>query len=228
MKRSPNYPALKLSDAIERVRVLFAKDHMTEVSPEVAVGHLGYSGMHGPARTVLSALKKYGLIAEGKTGIRVSDLAVKILHPDDEAERLEAIRDAATRPELLRQLAETHMRASDEAIANHLIKRGFSAAGAEAAVTAFRDAVAVAKLDASGYNPSDDREESEAMTTGGTPTKAIPEVMATLGVPVALRWPLPGGVIAELRFSAPVTKEHFDVLERYLAIAKETAPNIPD
>ena len=106
MKRSPNYPALGLSEALEKVKAVFQKEHSTEVAPEVMVGHFGYGGLNGPARTTLSALKKYALISEGKTGLRVSDLAMKILHPENEDERQAALREAAMRPELFRQLAE--------------------------------------------------------------------------------------------------------------------------
>ena len=60
--RSPNYPAIGLSEAIEKVCVIFSKDHTTATDPLVLVGHVGYAKMHGPARSLISALRKYGLM----------------------------------------------------------------------------------------------------------------------------------------------------------------------
>jgi len=225
--RSPAYPATGLSEAIERVRRLFDKEKRTLVQPLVAATDLGYKSLNGPSRTMLSALKKYGLIEELKQGLRVSDLAVAILHPTSEEQRLAALREAAVRPDLFRELQQTHANGSNDNIAHFLIQRGFSAQAATQAVTAFRDTMVVAKLDASGNNPPEDGAESEVTTMGTTIAfgKAGAPA-ASNAAPVSLRWPLPGGVIAELRFTGPVTKEHFDILERYLAIAKETAPTV--
>ena len=91
--------------------------------------------------------------------------------------------------------------------------------------------MAIANLDASGYTPAKKEGDGEAMAggaAGGALARTFPEVRAEIGSPVSLRCLLPDGVIAEIRFSGPVAKEHFDSLERYLTIAKENAPSIAD
>jgi len=223
MKRSPNYPALGLSEALEKVKAVFQKEHSTEVAPEVMVGHFGYGGLNGPARTTLSALKKYALISEGKTGLRVSDLAMKILHPENEDERQAALREAAMRPELFRQLAETHPKASDENIANHLIKRGFSAAGAQQAIAAFRDTFTLVNADHQEYTPQSQEEEPMVMSTQSAAVVAP----ARTGQANIFTLQFPYGdeqVLVKIETTAQkLRKPLFAKVRRYLELAEDDA-----
>src|SRR6266498_971419 len=121
--RSPNYPATGLSEALQRVERLFEKEKRTIVQPVVAVVDLGFKALSGPSRTILSTIRKYGLLDELKQGIRVSDLAVAILHPANEEQRIRGLREAALKPDLFRDLYQTHLHASDGAIGAALIQR---------------------------------------------------------------------------------------------------------
>ena len=98
MARSPAYPAVGLGDAEELVRRMFDKEQRTAVSEEDAVRAMGYSGLNGKTRTLISAVKKYGLVSELPGGdVRVSERALTILHPADETEQDAARREAACR-----------------------------------------------------------------------------------------------------------------------------------
>src|SRR5437867_4237213 len=166
-KRSPNYPAIGLRETIELAQRMWAKEHDTAVPMEVAAKALGYKGLSGPARTKLSALKKYGLLDERRDGVKLSDLAMRILHsPSGSDDYRRAVAEAAFTPELFRELRDTHPNASDDALKSHLIiKKGFSDAGARHAITAFRDVTTLADKASNGYAPDQIAGGSEAMSS---------------------------------------------------------------
>src|SRR5712692_8850327 len=105
--RSPNYPSCGLDDAIAMAKNLWNKEKRTPVPAEVAAKAIGYKSLSGPARTALAAMKKFGLLDDGKQGISLSQLAVRILHPASEEGLLQALREAALKPELFKRLSET-------------------------------------------------------------------------------------------------------------------------
>lgn len=51
-------------------------------------------------------------------------------------------------------------------------------------------------------------------------TPPVPPSQATTDDTTMLRWPLPRGVIAEVRFVGPVKAAHIDVLKQYLDVVK--------
>ena len=97
--RSPNYPQLNLSDAIERARKIYKAEHIHRANDEVLAKNLGYNSLNGTSRSILSAMKKYGLLQADGDGFRVSDDAVDIIElPLDDpahAQAQDRARDAA-------------------------------------------------------------------------------------------------------------------------------------
>jgi hypothetical protein len=171
--RSPNYPALGLTQAVDAAKKLWAKEKRTSVGMETAASALGYSSLSGPARVAIATLRQYGLVEKPDPGhVRLSQRAVDIVHGSD-ADRQKALEQAAGAPRLFRDLWTTHSEGSDDAIRSYLItKKDFSEEGARKAVRAFRDTVKLAKPDASGYNhdenggDDDDMEGQENQTLG--------------------------------------------------------------
>src|SRR5712692_8879257 len=95
--RSPNYPSDGLEDAIQMARRLWDKENRTVISPEVAAKALGYHSVNGTSRVKLSSLKKFGFLEDAASGgVKVSDLAMAVLHHQPDTEDYQtAIRDAA-------------------------------------------------------------------------------------------------------------------------------------
>src|SRR5262249_34937014 len=85
--RSPNYPAVGLRDAVERVHVLYKKDGRAGSLLEAAVKHFGFSSPHGQAMTIVSAMKKFGLIEDRNSRLIPSPLAIHIIEYTHERER---------------------------------------------------------------------------------------------------------------------------------------------
>jgi hypothetical protein len=131
--RSPNYPAISLTDAVARVQMIFSKEHQHPAPKEVIVKDMGYNGIHGNSLGALSALSKYGLLERAGEDYKVSDRAIAIIHPENENEKAKALREAAQSPALFAEILEHFKNAlpSDENLKAYLIRRGF----AESALT---------------------------------------------------------------------------------------------
>lgn len=119
--RSPNYPNFSLEEAIERVRKIHDQDQNYIIERETAVQHLGYSGLSGASLKTLGTIIQYGLLEKVETGkVRVSELAIDIIHPTSEASKNRALVEAARSPSIFQEVStqfpgkppsETSMRA---------------------------------------------------------------------------------------------------------------------
>src|SRR5260370_3686994 len=186
-KRSPNYPAVDLAEAIRLAKLIWDKEKRTAVAPEVLVGAWDYKGLSGPGRTKIGALKKYGLLEDQDHGLRISDLAMRIIHSDEGSdERLAGIREAATKPELFKELLKTHPDASEGAIKSYLVlNKEFSDAGATLCAGAFKAALSLAKLNGSGYSGEEQEKDKVPESQLGTthlktpPTSTKPNALVT-------------------------------------------------
>lgn len=224
--RSPNYPALPLKAAAGLAQTLWKQEKRTSVPAEVAVRAWGYTSLSGPARVRLASLKRYGLLEDEGEGVRLSELAMRLALEPPQSEAFErALREAALKPELFRQLHDSHRDASDEALRSHLIfERQFSEAGARLAIRAFRETMASAGPAArNGRHAAPG--SAPAPPAGGPPAAEGPSRTRVF------TWPLSKGVVAEVRFSGEeVRAAHFEELRQYLGLAtsilttdKETA-----
>jgi hypothetical protein len=239
--RSPNYPAVSLTEAIQRVRALWTKEKRTAVPADVAAKAIGYSGLSGPSRSTLGAMKKYGLVDSDDKTVCVSDLALRILHPANEGEQLQATQQAALLPELFASLHGSYAQASDDALRSYLItKLDFSESGARQVIKTFRETISLAKLDNSEYIPPrggamEDKSNMNQATDssrftskqGAIPGKTplmdgvYPNVPPNAKPEKTWRWPLSDEVDAEVRITGgEVRPEYFDALRKYLDLAR--------
>ncbi|HLC10565.1 MAG TPA: hypothetical protein VJL56_01830 [Candidatus Bathyarchaeia archaeon] len=221
-ERSPNYPAVSLDEAIELARALYSKEKRTSVSPEVAARALGYTSLSGPARVKLAALKKYGLIEGDTHGVKISDLALRILiSPQGSDEQMQAIQEAALKPDIFKELAGTHAEASDDALRSHLmLTRKFTEEGTRHLIRAFRDTFALAKLKDSVYSDETNTTETEIMNPTTTPSQAIKNT-GKHSVRV-LNFMLAKDVTAEIRLVGERLKPaHLEGLKQHIELTKK-------
>jgi hypothetical protein len=157
--RSPNYPALSLTDAVERVVRVFQKEHRHPSPKEVVMKGMGYGSVNGASLGALSATVKYGLLDKQGDQYRVSDRALTILHPHNSQERSEALRAAATAPPLFADMIKDFPGSapSDENLRAYLIRRGFSAGALTAVIQAFRETIELVTPESTGYDGSRDK-----------------------------------------------------------------------
>ena len=123
--RSPRSPSITLEDALNLTKKLHAQARTAALKPDNAARALGYSGLTGASLGVLASLGQYGLIDRTGGNVSVSSLAVKILHPRDEAQRLAAVREAAM-PKVFLDILKGFEDCSADVITNHLIQEKFT------------------------------------------------------------------------------------------------------
>ncbi len=157
MHRSPNFPALSLEDAIEKVRKIYDFDKRNQASLVSVLKHLGFGEkLSGSAGRVLSAMRQFGLLEETAGKYRVSDLAFKILTLSDaSSDRRSAITEVAQKPALYRDLLSEYVDGlpSDTTLKDYLVaEKGFNPASVENFIRAFKETIEFAKLPQGAYN----------------------------------------------------------------------------
>src|SRR4051812_794755 len=104
---SPPHPSMSLPKAITAVGKIFSADRRNPVDRDVAARHIGYTGKSGASDKALAALSHFALTEKvGKGAIRVSQLAMDILHPDpsDPQSKDRALLEAGMKPQLYKEL----------------------------------------------------------------------------------------------------------------------------
>jgi len=165
--RSPNYPAISLPEAIEKVRAIHDKDRRNKVPKEVIAKHLGYAGLNGASLTVISALSKYGLLEGKGDAMGVTDAGVALLFDaPGSQERMDALRRAAGAPALFAELDKAFPNGapSDAALEAHLMKRNFIRRAALDVIRAYRETKELVSQEEEAYNASTMREGIEEGT----------------------------------------------------------------
>lgn len=195
--RSPNYPALTFTAALERTEKIYKKEKRSPVSIDVAVRHLGYSKENGATFQLFGALKRYGLLVSTGKGrdVRVSDDAHFIfVHPEGHPDRIARMRKLAMSPPLFGKILAAFggELPSDENLIAKLQtdEWGFkSEVAAKTVVRSLRDAVHIC---GDGV--------AEEGSSGDTNGESIKEFAVTPPQPPAinqtLRSPAPAGVPA--------------------------------
>jgi hypothetical protein len=241
--RSPNYPAIGLPEAVDRVGRLYAADRKAGAPLETALKHMGFSGRHGKSMMVVSALKKYGLVEDVAGRIVPTQRAVEILVlPKDDPRRLQALREAALSPEINRELFDKFQDdgfPSDETLASELVAyRGFNPAVVENFVRDFKTTIDFASLTDRIEIPLESGRHSDV----GTPSQAAASEQMRAAdslqgrtTVVGLRsetqtaktpcrrftWPLSKEITATVEFGGgEVNETHIALLQKYLELAK--------
>jgi len=152
--RSPNYPALSLPEAVEKVHMVYRSQHTHGAPREVVVKGMGYAGLNGASATAVSALMKYGLLDRSGDELKVSSRAMCIIAPHSQEEKAEALRDAAFSPPLFSELAEKFpdRMPSDEVLKNYLIRKGFATGALPSVISAYKETSEMVERDAAPYD----------------------------------------------------------------------------
>jgi hypothetical protein len=138
--RSPGYPSIPLGHAIDLARKLHNQNRTNVIDREAAVREMGYSGMTGRSAKLLADLGHFGLVEKaGKGGIRVTQNAVEILHQHSPERRREALKAAASAPELFGQLRQRwpDVIPSEHALQSYLMRESFASAAIAPAIGSF-------------------------------------------------------------------------------------------
>jgi len=188
--------------------------------------------------TTLGAITQYGLIDRNKgEGISVSQLAIRLIHPVNDAQLVSDRRESATRPRVFVELITGGFQhCSEEVLTNHLIQQGFTQDGAKRAASVFKANVEFAKLDGAELNLDREQQLTQIEQVEETPqaltTKAVDNsnqsprresiidisdknMLATYLIPL-------GSNEATLTFTgSKLSADDFDALGEFIAFAKK-------
>lgn len=238
-KRSPGYPNFSLREAVKRAEKIFSADRRNPVERENAAKHMGYNGLNGAADKALATMVHYGLLERvGKGEVRISQLAVDILHPDSPAQRKEALHASAYRPLLFATLRERFPDgASAETLKSYLVRENFLDRAISPAISAYGDTCAYTKQEGAfdsggpdeseGEESSPDEFEDAPMDTATDtlkkppPLPPLPPTPAAFEVATGMRKfviNLPNGGDAILAYPGNLTAEGYQDLEDYLTL----------
>jgi hypothetical protein len=236
-ERSPNYPSIGLGEAVTRLKLFYESEGKTSVDQEVAVKAMGYGGLSGASRTKLAALKQYGLLQGRADKIAITTLGLRVVHPDDEPDLADALREAARNPVIFSELLETHAEASDNAVVAFLVKsKGFTDDGARQLAKSFKDTLAVAKLDSGTNTPTGKGDNANAgkdkgvtgsaatyaRTKSDSPPPPLSEGAVSFDVPYR-------GATLSVRVEVkgqPLGRAHVEKVVRYLELVAEDFPDV--
>ena len=229
-KRSPNYPSVGLPEAIDLARQLWSKEKRAAIPQDVAARAWGCKGINGLVRMKLSSLKKYGLLeGRGTDGVRLTDAAMHLVqYPPDSPEYRDVLRDAALKPDLFREVYETHADASDDNLRAYLVtKKGFAESGAKQFIRAFRETLAVADIGVGPHNEPVSQHESMRPSPSVSPQRRDdppsprPHGGAILNADM-------GPISLVIRVAAErITAAHLDVVRKYLDVAQASLDLVP-
>ena len=144
--RSPNYPALGLNDAVDRLKMIYKAEGKNAAPREALAKILGYGGLNGASATMLSALVKYGLLERaGEDGAKVSQLGLRIVYPnpDDEKDRRDALEKAALSPQIFNEIRAKWPETppSDESLRYFLHTKGYTEQAVKQVVGFYREII---------------------------------------------------------------------------------------
>jgi hypothetical protein len=155
--RSPGYPTIGLREAIEKIKLVYAKDYQNKIPRKLVAEHMGYRSLNGKSLGVLSAIGKYGLLEGRADSNWVSDLALAIIaHDPGTPERAKAVSEAASRPELFAELDGKFQagRFSDGAVRSYLMTQKFIPQAADAVIRSYRETKELVAEEVAGYSPA--------------------------------------------------------------------------
>lgn len=119
--RSTAYPAINLEEAIEKATLLDTAFGKSQFDRESAAKALGYSKINGTSATRFAAILHYGLIDRQGSTYVCSELLKKILRPNSQTDKDEAIVDAAKNPKLFGKLFTEYKGGSLPKLLNNIL-----------------------------------------------------------------------------------------------------------
>jgi len=226
--RSPSAPKIPLQQALVSAELLNKKAGRSALSRLSAAGALGFAGLTGSSLTLIGALNQYGLIDSADGQVKISALALRILHPLNPDDKAAAISLAALTPEVFKEVYENHRDLAEDVLANQLIHKGFAPDISKRVASAYhanldfahlRDGVIATITPSKLVQPVTPKTDTPIFHKDPIaelyPEPSAPELLATFKVPLGL-------CEVEIKFTGDLLMpDDFDALAEYVGIFKK-------
>lgn len=223
--RSPNYPAISLPQAIEKLKPLFERINKHAAPKEAIAKAFGYGGWNGTSASMISAHTKYGLLdrSEGDK-FKITDRAMRIMFGKNPTETEAAIREAAIAPPLYAALADEFGETPphDDILLPLLIRRGFAPTAVSAVIQSYRETMGLLRPNAEVYDSEAKHDGDESAPPPGL-GRAAAGPQAPLLLPILQSSPGRQEKIADddgneiiLTFPSEPTIETYEFVKEYL------------
>ncbi|MDO9368040.1 MAG: hypothetical protein Q7T68_05670 [Sphingopyxis sp.] len=221
-----------MTEAVEFVRRIYDGVHRSQIDSITALKLMGFSGKSGASAAALGSVRQYGLIEGIGDKTRVSELALGILEPASDTERLDSIREASKQPEVFRLLYDRfdgRIPTANEPLRAFLIRElGFSKNGADECIKSLRESMnqigepELANLPESASAPTNN---GDAIFSDARKSAIIAETAPTPQLPAGsqkrLSIPLTRECSAELTLVGVVSEKALLNLIRHIDLMKE-------
>lgn len=218
--RSPSAPSVSLQDAIENARKIHDGYMVSGVARDAIAQTLGYTPTSGKGARMIASLQSYGLLekrSKGECGI--TGLAIKILLPDSEDEKREAVGIAFASPPVFSSLVKKFGGGipQEPGVVSHLRRNGFGETSAKHTTRVFLASAAWISEQTDCERFGDSPESAENMAA--LPDQSKETIVHVEEKPMLPRTREPrftdafrvkiGGVEFRLMTSEPATAEQF-------------------
>jgi hypothetical protein len=150
---------------------------------------MGFAGVTGHSQKMLSNLSHFGLIEKsGKGGIRVTELAAKILASHSQGERIGALREAAFTPDLFAEIRDQWKDGyvSTNGLQSFLERGGFADAAIQPAIKSYQSTYDFLQqeggTESHSAEPSTDAESVPKIDGGGLNRVPLPGPSANASI----------------------------------------------
>lgn len=229
--RSPAYPAIGLAEAVAKTKMVWDREKSNRVALDVLANQLGYKSAVGPGGVTISALIKFGLIADDGSGsgrhARVTDRGRRIVLDAEDRPRL--LKEAALLPTIHKDLWEKYGAElpSPESMRRYLlVERNFNERVVDDFVQEYIDTLDYAGLrntipqDAGGTG-SAEREDPGRTPDPQRQTPNRPRDRTGMTV---LSFQISDRLVEVAVEGGPLTKSEIETLKAYLGIQEKIAP----
>jgi|ERR1700722_18984011 len=216
-QRSPNCPQITFTEAAEKGRKVYEKEHTHPAAKLVIASDLGYTSINGRSLSMIGALRQYGVLEGSGEAMRVSDDAVAYYELEDGEERKAAIARMSFKPSLFEEL-RTQFGATTPSEANlkhWLIKKEFLPKAATDVIRVYKANLELVAGEQSGYSEPDPKKGeaimNEVVNSKFPAQKTNPTVQT-------YAFALSPDAKAELSLRGTITPEDLDLLRDHIEL----------
>lgn len=164
--RSPNYPSIDLSEAIDAIRKVYASERRAQFPRTSLAGHMGYKSINGRSLAKIGAVRAFGLISGREDALTVSPTAIAILEaPDGSADKINAYRAAFLTPTIFARAYEQYGNAPPSAPTFRwwLTQQGYLGDAADKAMQSYLASLELVNSVTGGYHMAEELEREEQL-----------------------------------------------------------------